>query len=255
MMYTEDDRNNLLEQITEFVKSAPEFEGLLQIGSGAVGYTDIYSDLDFMAGCTDAESVPTANDKLISFFDGMDCVCIDHRRWSSTVYGLSAYFENGLSVDISFMPTNEIKIKSPRWKILLSKSTGFSSSVERQANISFGGIDNSIHHKFVYALRRCEIALCRGEYIYADISLSEARQLLLLVEVACEGKKIHQFKAFNTLAPAVLEQIDKTYPVQRDSNGLKEAKENLLSLYLDVVNRCNSLTFDEIQLKLLNRFE
>lgn len=50
-MYTESDRQQLLEYIMVFVKDNKEFECLVQIGSGTNGFTDIYSDIDLMIGC------------------------------------------------------------------------------------------------------------------------------------------------------------------------------------------------------------
>ncbi|MBR4290904.1 MAG: hypothetical protein IKT52_09745 [Oscillospiraceae bacterium] len=254
-MYTAMDRNILLESIVQFMRDADEFEGLLHIGSGSVGYTDIYSDIDLMAGCPNATDIPSAHKKLSVFFRTLEPVYVDQRKWSETVLGLSVYFENGLSVDISYMPTNELKIRSPYWKVLFSKNTGFSNMLECCGYANPVTIDDSVHHRFIFALRRCEIALCRSEYVYADMALTEARQILLTVEAAREGKKLHQFKAFNTLDIAFLNRLEQTYPTSRNCAGISNAKKHILELYLDIVAHCDFLTFDGVQLKLLNCFE
>ena len=76
---------------------------------------------------------------------------IDRRRWSGTVLGLSAYWENGLSVDISWMPTEQIPIRSQRWAILLSKTPAFAAAIEAKAAMHReqppAALDNSICHK------------------------------------------------------------------------------------------------------------
>ena len=56
-MYKATDRVRLLNRIIDFMRDSSAFEGLLQIGSGAVGFADIYSDIDLMAGCYDAECI------------------------------------------------------------------------------------------------------------------------------------------------------------------------------------------------------
>ena len=253
-MYTETDREELLNQITKYMYSAAECEGLLQIGSGSFGYTDIYSDVDLMAGYVGHVDLPDTEQQLIAFFHDLGAVYIDRRRWSGTAWGLSVYFESGLSADLSYMPTDEICIRSPFFKILFSKTMHFSDMLKNSSDRSVV-IDDSIHHRFIYALRRCEIAICRSEFVYADMALSEARQYLLLIEAAREEKKLHQFKSFNSLAPVFLEHLERTYPLQRDAVDLRKAKDKLLSLYLDTVKLCDFLEFDDTQLKLLNRFE
>ena len=56
-MYKATDRERLLNKIIGFMWDSSEFEGLLQIGSGTIGFADIYSDIDLMAGCYDAECI------------------------------------------------------------------------------------------------------------------------------------------------------------------------------------------------------
>ena len=148
-MYTALDREQLLIKIIEFVKNGFEFEGLLQIGSGAGGFADIYSDIDLMAGCYSVDSVGEAAKELQTFFDALGACYIESRRWTATALGYSVYFENGLSIDLSFMPTDEIPIKSPQYKVLLSKTDKFVNiilqSAERfEKQYEKYGVDNSM---------------------------------------------------------------------------------------------------------------
>lgn len=258
-MYTEEQRTKLLETIIEYVRFEPVFTGLLQIGSGAVGYRDIYSDIDLMAGCTEAGAVPAVRELLTAYFESLGAVYIDQRKWSESVMGLSVYFENGLSVDLSFMPTEQIALRSDLWRILISKTDRFkeclAESASQLANRRGNGLNDSIHHRFVYALRRCEIALCRGSVIYADMALNEARELLLLVQAAREGKKLHQFKDFDILDKAFLLQLETTFPASREKDVLAHTKNTMLELYLKTVSKCDFLTFDQRQRVLLDVFE
>lgn len=249
-MYTDAQRSELLERVVAFLKAQPEFEGLVQMGSGAEGFRDIYSDIDLMAGCRD---VAAAGEKLRAFFEGQGAVYIDSRRWSDSVRGYSAYWENGLSVDISYMPTDQIPVQSKRIRILFSKDEAFTRRIRAGLeNLKPKTVDDSIHHPFIYALRRCEIAMLRGEYICADMALSEAREMLLGIEGAREGKDV---KRYNELDAAFLTALEGTYPVSRRADGLRTAKENLLALYLDTVSGCPFLSFDHRQLKLIGCFE
>ncbi|MBQ8383417.1 MAG: hypothetical protein IJX47_09460 [Clostridia bacterium] len=259
-MYKATDRERLLNRIISFMRDSSAFEGLIQIGSGAVGFADIYSDIDLMAGCYDADCVKDANQQLQQFFVELGACHIEKRAWTSTVLGLSVYFEDGLSADISFMPTPELPIRSPQHKIVFAKTENFTEAVnagaQRFAERSQRyGLDDSIHYRFINELRYVEIALLREQFIFADIALGNARQLLLSVETVTEGKKLHQFKAYNSLSQTFLDRLEETYPGRRTHEDMHTAKEKLLALYLETVRGSDYLTFDDGLLKLLGCFE
>ena len=253
-MYTEKDRLALLDRIMAFVKDKPEFVCLVQIGSGAEGFADIYSDIDLMAGCGDATSVKAAGDKLFAFFAELGAVYVDHRQWSPTVLGVSAYFENGLSVDLSFMPAHEIPIMSKQWRLLWSSVDGLEAELvqKTEALVTDDGLN---HHRFFFALRKTEIAILRGNYIYAEMTLSDARQMLLRMEAAAEGKKIHEFKAYHTLNRDFLRNLQETYPNALSRTVLTDAKDALLSLYIRTVERNDLPKIELSQFQIINCFE
>lgn len=91
-MYKAADRERLLNRLINFMRDSSAFEGLLQIGSCAVGFADIYSDIDLMAGCFDADCVKAADQQLQQFFSELGACYIEKRAWTSTTLGLSAYF-------------------------------------------------------------------------------------------------------------------------------------------------------------------
>lgn len=116
-------------------------------------------------------------------------------------------------------------------------------------------MDNSIHYRFINELRYVEIALLRGEFVFADISLNNARQLLLAAETVAEGKKLHQFKAYNTLEASFIDRLEETYPHSRTAGEINTAKERLLELYIDTVKKCDGLEFNAGLLKLVGCFK
>ena len=259
-MYKATDRERLLNRIISFMRDSSAFEGLLQIGSGAVGFADIYSDIDLMAGCYNADCVKDANQQLQQFFTELGACYIEKRAWASTALGLSVYFEDGLSADISFMPTPELPIRSPQHKVVFAKTDNFTEAVNAGTKrfaerFQRYGLDDSIHYRFINELRYVEIALLREQFIFADIALGNARQLLLSVEAVAEGKKLHQFKAYNTLSQSFLDRLEETYPRNRTFEDMHTAKEKLLSLYLEAAKDSEYLTFDDTLLKLLGCFE
>ena len=253
-MYREEDRLALLGQIMTFVKGNREFVCLVQIGSGAADFADIYSDIDLMAGCADVPSVKAAGEKLCAFFEALGAVYVNHRQWAPTVLGFSAYFENGLSIDLSFMPSSEIPIMSRQWRLLWSTDDGLEAELVRktEALATGGGLD---HHRFFFTLRKAEIAILRENFIYAEMMLSDARQMLLQMEAMAEGKKIHEFKAYRTLCKDFLGELQGTYPRALSRGALAGAKDALLSMYVRTVERHGLPEIDPSQFRIINCFE
>ena len=158
------------------------------------------------------------------------------------------------------MPTPELPIRSPQHKVVFAKTENFINAVNTGAQrfaerFQRYGLDDSVHYRFIHELRYVEIALLREQFIFADMALGNARQLLLSVETVEEGKKLHQFKAYNTLSQTFLERLEETYPKSRNYEDMHNAKENLLALYLEAVKGSEYLTFDDSLLKLLGCFE
>lgn len=111
------------------MQNSSAFEGLLQIGSSAVGFADIYSDIDLMADCYDADCVKASNQQLQQFFTELSACHIEKRAWTSTALGLSVYFEDDLRADMSFTPTPELPIRSPQYEVVFSKTENFTDEV------------------------------------------------------------------------------------------------------------------------------
>ena len=158
------------------------------------------------------------------------------------------------------MTTPELPIRSPQHKVVFAKTDTFTDAVNAGAqrfveHSQRYGLDDSIHYRFINELRYAEIALLREQFIFADIALGNARQLLLSVETVVEGKKLHQVKAYNTLSQFFLNRLEETYPRSRAYEDMHTAKEKLLALYLETVKDSEYLTFDNSLLKLLGCFE
>ena len=259
-MYNFSDREQFFDRMISFFQNCPFFEGLIQIGSGVIGFSDIYSDIDLMAGCYDFECVKNADNALTDFFESIGATHIEKRRWTNSAFGISAYFENGLSTDISFMPTEEIPIRSSLYKIIFSKTENFTAVINgriekfEQQPKSYG-IDDSVHYRFINELRYAEIALLRKNYIFAEISLGNARQLLLAAETVIEGKKLHQFKAYNTLSEDFIKKLKETYPKELSFEEMHFAKDKMIALYLETVKGSEVFNFDDSLLCLINCFE
>ena len=258
-MYTESDRDDLYQKIKTFLLQSDHIEGLLQIGSSTLDYRDIYSDIDLMAGTFDEIAVYHTRDALRVFFRSLNASHIQNRQWTPTVLGFSAFWDNGLSVDISFMPTEQLAIRSNQWRTAFSKTDHFREVTKRLAkqlsdHPRIPVIDEDFHHAFLRELRYTEIALCRNDLIQADLALTEARRQLLTLEIILEGKKHHEFKAYNTLDYQFLKRLEETYPTARTRDAYWSAYHDLQQFYLDTLTSRDIPHPNNEHLKIINRF-
>lgn len=258
-MYTSTDRDDLYHKLKRFLQQSDHVEGLLQIGSSALGYHDIYSDIDLMAGTFDEIAVNHTRDALRDFFRSLNASYIQERQWTPTVLGFSAFWDNGLSIDISFMPTEQLPIRSDQWRIAFSKTDHFHWVTERSAkqlsdHPRIPTIDEDFHHAFLRELRYAEIALCRNDLIQADLTLTGARSQLLTLEVILEGKKHHEFKAYNTLDSHFLQKLEPTYPTSRTIDAYQSAFDSLLHLHLDTLTAYDLPHPSDGHMKMIKRF-
>ncbi|MBQ5898269.1 MAG: hypothetical protein IIW81_07405, partial [Oscillospiraceae bacterium] len=70
-----------------------------------------------------------------------------------------------------------------------------------------------------------------------------------------EGKKTHQFKAYNTLSEDFIKKLKGTYPKDLSFEEMRFAKDKMLVLYLETVKNSDVFNFDDSLLYLINCFE
>lgn len=249
-MYTETERQDYYDRVLAFLRGSSLFEGAVQIGSGTYGYTDMYSDIDLMAACTPDTDIQKANEALTEFFINTGASYIWERTWTASVSGVTAYFKNGLNIDISFGPTKELELCSPLWKIVLDKTGQLARHCNEDYIIfleqfSDYGISEMTVFGCLNALRRFGVALKRGDFIYAANMLNEARDYTVKIVVANEGLKVHQFKSFTSLPEGVRAEITATYPKELDYDDIKKAGDRLLSMLKQAVEKHKKLEFTE----------
>ena len=249
-MYSPEEREDFFNKTIDFIRHSQLFEGVVQIGSGTIGYRDQYSDIDLMAAYFNKSDINKVQDAVNCFFHNLGAGYIYQQKWTETVLGVSVYFSNGLGIDASFGLTEELPICSPQWKVVLDKTGMHSKHIEEANNYFLSlssnyGIDDSIHYKFNNALRRCMVAIKRNNYIYASLMLNEARQCVLDVQVLNEGKKVHQFNAYHTLDNDFINQVSNTFPIVLSDSSLIQSKDYLHRLYFEVVRKNGILKYDD----------
>ena len=249
-MYNLEERDNLFNKIIRKVEASNNIIGTYLIGSASIGFNDIYSDLDFMMAYKEVVETNLIRNEILAFFEKEDIGYIMERKWTDRTWGISLYFKNGLSVDISFGPLKELKIKSKQIKVgvdtneILKKhlDEGIKVFEDKYSNYK---IDQNINWEFMYLIRMYLISIKRNELIYAYSLLNDARMIVMKLQGINEGQKMHQFKAYNKLEDKFKEKILETIPLNIGVEELERCKDNLLELFYETINNSKKIKFEE----------
>lgn len=255
-MNATDERNDYLNTTIEKLKSSNLVEGIVQIGSGVIGFSDEFSDIDLMVATTSVEdAIPTKN-AVYQLFREFNPIYMKEKQFSEDIFLLIVILENKLEFNVSIVPREFLSVKSPLWKVIVDK-TGFvtekmNSEYEKFENISVkyvGGMD--LPFEFVYSALGVEKALRRRNFIYALSLLETMRTYTLYLQAMNENKKLHQFKAYDTLEPSFIDEYLGTYPEKNDLRSLEDSTEKLKVLFSNVLNRSSIFTMDDALKHLL----
>ena len=238
-MYTEKERKDFLDQILSGVKQSSNLLGTYLIGSSSIGFNDIYSDCDFMMAYKDDADVNEVRNEILSFWNEEDVGYLMERKWSPTIWGISVYFKNGLSADISFGPLSELRMASNQISVgvdtdgLLEQHLQQGLERYNQKVAAAAAYDDG--WETMYLIRKIKIALERKNYIYAYQILNDARLLVMNIEGRKENQKMHQFKAYDKLDKEFLEKIMLTIPKNVNREELERCYKELLNIYYEIV--------------------
>ena len=96
-------------------------------------------------------------------------------------------------------------------------------------------VNSDVVFEFVYSALAVEKELKRNNLIYALKMLENMRDYTLIVQALNEDKKLHQFKAYETLNPTFINAYLSTYPENISEENLKVSAEKLKELFVDTL--------------------
>lgn len=235
-MYTKKEREDFFNRILSSVEKSNNIIGTYLIGSSSIGFNDIYSDCDFMMAYKEEANVENIRNEILSFWNEDDVGYIMERKWSLTIWGISVYFKNGLSADISFGPLKDLKIASTQISVgidtdgLLEEhlKDGIKRLEEKMAKFYDDGWE------FMYLIRKIKIAIERNNLLFAYQVLNDARLMVMNAEGRKEKQKMHQFKAYDKLNKEFLDRITYTIPKELNRYEIERCYTGLLDIYYDV---------------------
>ncbi|MCM3710403.1 aminoglycoside 6-adenylyltransferase [Sporosarcina luteola] len=255
-MYSSEERDEFFVKVVERLTSSNLVEGVVQLGSGVIGYNDECSDIDLMVSTSKVEDVESTKSYIHRTLSELNPIYIKEKQFSKDIYLLIVFMENSLEFNVSILPSELLNVKSPLWKVIVDK-TGFVSEKMNAENEVFQNkpvkydVNVDIAFEFVYSALSLNKELKRGNLIYSLKMLETMRDYVLLAQSMNENKKLHQFKAYDTLHPSFIEEYLSTYPDEMTVEKLTASAEKLKGLFSEVVQHSSTITIDKALHKLL----
>ncbi|MGR3764508.1 hypothetical protein [Rossellomorea sp. NS-SX7] len=247
-MYTPKERESYFTSTIKQFESSELIEGVIQLGSGVSGYKDELSDIDLMVSATGLAYVEKAKAFVHEYFSGMGSVYIKELMLREHIYLIIAILENGLEFNVSILSRELLSVKSPLWKVVVDKSGKISEKMEA-AHEHFErekyAFSDDIAFEFIYSMRKFKTELKRHNLIFALKMLETMRDHTLQLQALIENKKLHQFKAYETLDQEFISKFLQTYPSQINEGTLLLSADRLKELFLETINRSQRYTVDE----------
>lgn len=256
-MYSPKDRDSFFLRTVDALNVLPMVEGVVQLGSGVTGYKDEYSDIDLMVATSTENDVVGAKDNIQQFFSELNPVIIKEKQFSKNIYLFIVILENSLEFNVSILPRSSLSVRSPLWKVVLDK-TGLVSEKMEKENLAFSNklvkyaTFEDPAFEFFYCYIRLDKELKRNNLVYALKMLESMRDYTLIVQAMNENKKLHQFKAYDSLDNDFLKIFLSTYPKDITGICLAESASVLKELFLDTIKQSSIYTMDDLLKNLLS---
>lgn len=242
-MYSTEERNRYFVNTIENLKSFKLVEGIVQIGSGVTGYHDEYSDIDMMVATSKGEDAEITKNFVRQTFNDLNPTYIKEKQFSKQIFLIIAILENNLEFNISIVPREQLVVRSPLWKVIVDKTGKITGKMKTEYKKFEDDPDKcdvglDIPFEFVYCALSLEKAIKRNNLIYASKMLEAMRTYTLIVQSINENKKLHQFKAYDTLNSSFIEELLSTYPEELTAEHLLQSATKLKTLFVFIVKKC-----------------
>ncbi|WP_114569882.1 aminoglycoside 6-adenylyltransferase [Exiguobacterium flavidum] len=254
-MYTVEERDTYYTKTIQMIESVEQVEGIVRIGSGVAGYKDLYSDIDLMVAVHSGEESEAAKNAIRQSLDAFKPVYVKEKLFKANVFLLIVFLEDGLEFNISIVPTELLSVRSPLHQVVSDKTGRVSEKMHEEDEMFRGQPDRyetgDIVFEFAFASLALRKELRRDNLIYPLRLLEKMREYASMIQVLNEGKKLHQFKAYETLDPEFIQSYLATYPSEITRKSLEDAVSLVERLFIETVGRSDTFTLDDDLEKVL----
>ncbi|MCQ1529937.1 nucleotidyltransferase domain-containing protein [Lutispora saccharofermentans] len=239
-MYTVVERKDALEKLIEIISSMPNVEGCLLVGSGAIGFTDEWSDIDVSVVVYPEENTRAVwnelNKKILDSFSIY--------KYLLNEYGINNYItvillKNFLEIDVGVISLNNLSAKREYWKVLFDKSSRVADKMKntwenRKYPVLSTEIEQSLN-SFWYNFKNAAFAIKRNKSYRAVKELEEIRNEIIRLKAIQEDKISKHYRDVDEMESWFIKRLENTFFGEIDIASLTNCFVSLLDLYFEVV--------------------
>lgn len=239
-MYSEKERDEVFNYLVEKFSQRSEVLSIIQVGSGAVGYRDKYSDLDFaiVVDETNIEKIfaKTQSDITekynIFFFDNLKernlqlFLLDNYLELDIGYYTLETLYARRENYRVVFDKTKKVEeIMKNTWLEMKEKNKGTTQEVNMNEVISF--IDNELWYNVLHSV----VAFNRGNKYRCYYELEQIKWYAMDLLAKRNNKESKRYRSIIELDKVELEKIDNLFAYPNNYEELSK----YLNIALDII--------------------
>lgn len=234
------DRKEALNKIEQICKSIEDIDGVLLVGSGAVGFTDKWSDIDLSVVISKEEKTRQVwqkiNEEIISQFD---LIKIFYTEYGDNNFLSGVLLNNYLEIDIGVLSINKLVAKGRSWSVLYDKSGVITQKMnntweERKIQNITVEIEDSLSTIW-YHFKNAAFALERKKFYRAIKEIEEVRNEIVEIRALQENRIAKHFRDVDNMDKLFLEKLEKTFFKELTISEISKSLVNTFNLYFDLI--------------------
>ena len=241
-MYNEIDREEIFNYIVKEFEKREEVISVIQVGSGAVGYRDKYSDLDIAVivdDNTNDEIYDKTYNSISSKYNIFDIDNLKERKLQVFLldnyleidigyYTLDTIYARRENFKVIFDKSNKVNdIMTNSWNEIKEKNKGTTQEVNMKDVISF--IDSELWYNVIHSV----VAFKRNNKYRCYYELQEIRNYVIDLISKRNNVESKKYRNINELDQKELNKIEGLFIYPKDYSELEQYLKQSLSIIFD----------------------
>ena len=258
--YSENDRNNILERVSEWLEKQKSVLSVILVGSGAKGFRDRFSDIDLTVVLDGNADVDGFLSEYQEYLSSEFAVMINHRVWGRPL--AVAVLDNLLEIDISAVFLHELRAVRESRKVLFDRSGQAESIMQRtwneraSADLSerVNGEFNNAAWGFWHYLMYAALAVKRGDLWRACWEIQYVRDMIVNLTGLQSGLETKRYRDVGKFPAETLARLEKTFPAGFTQGEFARALKETAWLIYDILEERFGETLEFPRDKMMEYF-
>jgi len=237
-------RESIKEYIVALAQKSDDIIAVVQVGSGAAGYIDALSDLDFYVVVNREQNIAKAMDDLSAGIRKRLQILYFSQMPQRSLQVFLA--DNYLEIDIGYVSACGVNAKKASWKVLFDKSGSVGAAMKRswkehskkdeKLNEIYAAYANDAWHFFFQAA----IAAKRGRYWRCIGEMDIVRNWLIELKGLRHSLATKRYKGVDDFPPEELAVLKNTIPMNFTQETMFTCLNSLADVFYDEIElACN----------------